>query len=100
MSATGTTAEEKRIFHRWKIDSEVTIECNGEHSTALCKDLSGAGMLLEATQAYSIGAEMKVAIARKDETHLPFNALAEVSRVEDGEGGNYIVGLSIKEILD
>jgi hypothetical protein len=100
MSATSSTAEEKRIFHRWKIDSEVSIACNGENSIALCKDLSGAGMLIEAEQAFSVGDEMTVSIEKKDETHLPFNAIAEVSRIEDGAAGKFIIGLSIKEIID
>jgi hypothetical protein len=100
MSATSRTDEEKRIFHRWKIDSEVAIECKGEKSTALCKDLSGAGMLIEAEQALSVGDEITVSIEKKDETHLPFNAIAEVSRVEDGAAGRFIIGLSIKEIID
>ena len=100
MSASEKTAEEKRIFHRWKIDSEVAIECNGQNSTALCKDLSGAGMLVEAEKAFSVGDEMTVSIEKKDETHLPFNAIAEVSRIEDGAQGKFIIGLSIKEIID
>ena len=100
MSATEKTAEEKRSFRRWKIDSEVAIECNGENSTALCKDLSGAGMLIESEQTYTVGDEMTISIEKKDETHLPFNALAEVSRIEDGAAGKFIIGLSIKEIID
>lgn len=100
MSATETKAGEKRIFHRWKIDSEVTIECNGESSKALCKDLSGAGMLIETQQLFTVGDPLTVAIEKKDETHLPFNAITEVSRIEEGAAGKYIVGLSIVEILD
>lgn len=100
MSATSKTAEEKRIFHRWKIDSEVAIDCKGEKSTALCKDLSGAGMLIESDKTFSVGDEMTVLIEKKDETHLPFNAVAEVSRIEDGAAGKFIIGLSIKEIID
>lgn len=100
MAATETKADEKRIFHRWKIDSEVLIEFQGSNSKGLCKDLSGAGMLIETEQNFAVGDAMKVSIEKKDETHLPFNAQAEVSRVEEGEAGRYIVGLAIKEILD
>ena len=100
MSAMEPTAAEKRIFHRWKIDSLVQIECKGKHSTALCKDLSGAGMLVETDQPFSVGDELKVSIERKEETHLPFNAMATVSRIEEGEAGKQILGLSIREILD
>ncbi len=100
MSASESTANEKRIFHRWKIDSEVIIDYQGKPFSAICKDLSGAGMLIESSDTFTVGDEMKVSIEKKSETHLPFNALVEVSRIEEGEAGKYIIGLSIKEILD
>lgn len=39
---------EKRDFIRMKLDTPVTIRCEGRESVALCRDLSASGLLLEA----------------------------------------------------
>ncbi len=90
--------DEKRDFIRMKIDSEVIVWHDGKEYQATCKDLSGSGMLLETNTAFPLGESLDVLIQQKGSNHDPFNATAEVSRVDADAEGAYTVGLSIKQI--
>ena len=98
MSSTDRSYNEKRDFIRMRINSTVNIHHQGSEFKGVCKDLSGAGMLVEADQTLDTGSEVTITIEQKSETLLPFNASAEVTRTETGKNGKYIIGLSIKEI--
>ncbi|MEH6556378.1 MAG: PilZ domain-containing protein [Oceanicoccus sp.] len=98
MSASDRNGNEKRDFVRMKIDSEVTIRQGDTDYQAVCKDLSGTGMLLQTTTAFACGDTVDVLIEQKSSGHDSFSATAEVSRVEDNGDQSYTVGLSIKEI--
>lgn len=100
MSSIDRSFNEKRDFIRMRINSPVAISQDGNAYTGVCKDLSGAGMLIEIDHEFVVGSNVEIAIPQKSETHLPFNAVAEVSRVEAGAGDTYIVGLSITDIQD
>lgn len=100
MSSIDRSYNEKRDFIRMRINSPVSISQDGSEYTGVCKDLSGAGMLVETSHAFTEGASVEIAIPQQSETHLPFNALAEVSRVEAAPNDMYIVGLSITDIRD
>lgn len=97
MASIDRSYSEKRDFIRMKINSPVAINCDGKDYLGVCKDLSGAGMLVEMETTLPIGADLKVSIEQKGETHLPFHASATVSRVEPIDD-KYLVGLSITEI--
>lgn len=97
MASIDRSYNEKRDFIRMKINSPVSISCDGDTILAVCKDLSGAGMLVEAEKALTLGAELTVSIEQKGDTHLPFNATATVSRVEPIDD-KFLIGLSINEI--
>ena len=99
MASIDRSYSEKRDFIRMRVNSPVAIHHAGQDYQGFCKDLSGAGMLLETDRAFDIGTEVEVSIEQKCETHLPFNARATVSRVEDN-GDTYLVGLSITDILN
>lgn len=98
MSSIDRTYNEKRDFIRMRVNSSVNIDQDGNHFKGICRDLSGAGMLIETDQLFEIGAQLRISIEQKGETHLPFNAQAEVSRVEPGPDDKHIIGLEIKEI--
>ena len=100
MSNNDRSYNEKRDFIRMKINSQLTIRQDGQDYAGVCKDLSGAGMSVESEQSFALGSEIEVSIAQQGETHLPFNATTEVSRVETTENGQFSIGLSIKEIRD
>lgn len=100
MSSIDKNYNEKRDFIRMRINSQVAIRHNGNNYQAVCKDLSGAGMLIETEQAFKTGDQLEVKIEPKGENHLPFNATAEVQRVEVGDNGLLTVGLAITEIQE
>lgn len=99
MSVADRSYQEKRDFIRMKVTSAMTIKHAGQTYEAVCKDLSGAGLLAECEQAFSLGDELEVLIPQKGETHQAFNALVEVSRADQISDNQYSLGLSIKNIL-
>ena len=98
MASFDRNYNEKRDFIRMKINSEVTISQAGDKHSGICRDLSGAGMSVETDYAFSTGSKLDVAIEQKGDTHLPFHASAEVTRVDEIEEGKFLIGLSILEI--
>ncbi len=89
---------EKRNFIRMKVDTPVDLTTQGGDSRtvkAICKDLSGTGMLVEVDETLAIGTQLTVSITSGKN---PFEADAEVSRSRAGTNGKYILGLKIKEI--
>ena len=100
MSSIDKSYNEKRDYIRMRINSAVHIRQAGNEYEGICKDLSGAGMLVETNQAFEIGSTLEISIDQKVETHLPFNATAEVSRVDEAPDSNYIIGLAITQISE
>lgn len=99
MASIDRSYSEKRDFIRMRVNSPVVLRHEGNDYQGFCKDLSGAGMLVETDRPFDIGAAVDVSIEQKCETHLPFHASATVSRVDPGDE-TYLVGLSITEIHD
>ena len=100
MSTIDRAYNEKRDFIRMKINSQLIIRQGDAEYRGTCKDLSGAGMSVESDQSFELGSEVDVSIAQQGDTHLPFNATAEVSRIEPTGNDKYIIGLSIKDIRE
>lgn len=61
---------EKRDFIRMKLDTPVTIRCEGRESVALCRDLSASGLLLEAQSELAPGDHLRVSIPSTHELSL------------------------------
>lgn len=99
MASRDRSYSEKRDYIRMKINSPVAIHLGGKDYVGVCKDLSGAGMLVETEKTFDIGTRLEVSIEQKGENRLPFHASATVSRVET-IGDKYLVGLSITDIHD
>ena len=100
MSSIDRSFSEKRNFIRMKVNSEVSLQSQGKSCTGKCKDISGSGMRVETSEAFSVGEEVQVAINQKGENHLPFHAIAEVSRVDCIDDDHFSIGLSIIEIQE
>jgi hypothetical protein len=100
MSSIDRDFSEKRNFIRMRINSDVNLESNGQQYTGICRDISGSGLLVETQQAFTLGDEVRISIPQKSETHLPFNATTEVTRVSNGSEDRYIIGFSIIELLE
>ena len=100
MSAADRNYQEKRDFIRMQVSSDMSIKHAGQEHSAICKNLSGAGLLIECKQPFNPGDEIEVLIPQKGETHQPFHAITEVNRVEAIAEDKYHIGLSIKSILN
>lgn len=90
---------EKRGFIRLRVNTPVQVQMGAEHFTAVCKDLSGSGMLMATERALAVGTELDIRIEQEGENRLPFHASAKVARVDE-EGDGYIVGLALTTIHD
>jgi len=89
---------EKRNFIRMKVDTPVELTISGDKSRvvrAICKDLSGTGMLVEVEETIELGTELVVAITSGKN---PFEADAEVTRSRTSSNGRFIIGLKISDI--
>ena len=100
MALNEKTADEKRDFVRMSINSHVDIRYAGNSYPAVCKNLSGAGMSLETIQSFDIGTVLQITIQQENTKLQPFVADASVARVDAGQDGKFMIGLSITEIFD
>jgi c-di-GMP-binding flagellar brake protein YcgR len=93
---------EKRNFIRMKIDTpaDVIIENQGQQIQAVCRDLSGGGMLIESPQTLDIGLELTVRLASHHLNSPMLKARAVVARVKENRSGSFTLGLEILEMLD
>ncbi|WP_275887267.1 PilZ domain-containing protein [Pseudomonas aeruginosa] len=89
---------EKRDFIRMKLDTPVTIRCEGRESVALCRDLSASGLLLEAQSELAPGDHLRVSIPSTHETLTGLELEARVVRCERLGPGRQSLGLSIVAI--
>lgn len=93
---------EKRTFTRIKTDTPAEVLLRGQNKRfrAICRDLSGSGMLMESRVGLKIGTEVEVKlVSHYGETPM-LKALAKVARLERQSTGNFILGLELLEILD
>ncbi len=91
---------EKRTFIRMRVDTPVLLTLADGSNTeieAICKDLSGTGMLVEVDHQIALGTKLHVNIKS---AKAPFSANAEVARIKTSPSGNYIHGLKLNEIND
>ena len=95
---------EKRDFIRMKVNAEVTLIVNadGKEISGKCKDLSGAGMLIQiGDDEVAVGSQclatIKTTYEKLDDPD--FKARIEINRVDALDEGGQIVGASIIEIL-
>lgn len=75
--------EEKRNFIRMKVDTMVTFtKADGkDRYEGRCRNLSGAGMLLETQKKLEMGDRLKVTIPSEGPDFAPLEAIVEVVRV-------------------
>ncbi|MGK0498791.1 MAG: hypothetical protein ACJAYG_000422 [Oceanicoccus sp.] len=99
MSSIDRCFNEKRNFIRMKINSDVIMTVIGEQYRGVCKNLSGTGMSIETSNSFEQNTQLELSIAQQGETHLPFNARGQISRVEKVSEGRYMIGISISEIF-
>jgi hypothetical protein len=102
MSVTSRAHQEKRSFIRMHIDTMVSFTL-GSSSTqryeARCKDISGAGMLLETNKKLVLGQKLHVEVPSEGLGFENLQALVEVIRVEAFPNKHlFLVGVVIKKV--
>lgn len=91
---------EKRNFIRMKINTPIQVTVGNEQFVARCKDLSGAGVLIQTDRAVALGTTVEIYIEPDGDKHLPFRASGEIVRVDPVNPSGYILGLSLTAIHD
>ena len=95
--------EEKRSFIRMRVDTMVTFtKLEGkERYEGRCRNLSGAGMLLETEKKLEIGDRLKVTIPSEGPEFSPLDAVVEVVRVTPQPDLHFFrLGVIIKNICN
>lgn len=93
--------DEKRNFPRMRIDHRLTFGLAGETDSTegRCTNLSAHGVLFTTQRPLPVGAQMELNITPEKSIIAPFNAQAEVVRVEQDESlSAYRVAARITQI--
>jgi hypothetical protein len=101
MSLTDRIYDEKRNFIRMKVDTVVSFtRLDGkERYEGRCRNLSGAGMLLETDKKLTIGDRLKVTVPSERPNFAPLDAIVEVVRVDPIPSlHKFMLGLVIRQI--
>lgn len=93
---------EKRSFIRLKIDAMVTFTIQGgsqERYQGRCKNISGAGLLIETEKKLKVGEKLLVTVPSDNSEFKNLNTSVEVIRCSAiADQHKYEVGLVIKQI--
>jgi hypothetical protein len=103
MILTERKYEEKRNFIRMKVDTMVSFQrADGkERYEGRCRNLSGAGMLLETDKKLQIGDRLKVTVPSEGPDFSPLDASVEVVRVDAIPNlHKFMIGVVIRKMGD
>lgn len=92
--------QEKRNFTRMRINTNVTFTVDGQDSVyqGRCKNISGAGMLLQTNHTFPLGTYLHLTVPSDQAEAHNINVLAEVKRVDTlEEHGQFELGIVVKE---
>lgn len=95
--------DEKRNFIRMKVDTMVTFtKIDGkERYEGRCRNLSGAGMLLETKKKLEMGERLRILIPAEGPGYAPLEAMVEVVRVTpEPDLHLYRSGVTIRQIYN
>jgi hypothetical protein len=95
--------EEKRNYVRVKVSTPLlfTLNKNSERYEGLCRDLSGAGILIETTKKLKVGDHLHVTIPPTQSNQNPFSAITEVVRIDPiNDRHIYQAGTVIKKVIE
>lgn len=101
MAIIERTYEEKRSYIRMKVDTAIyfTMAGNADRYEGRCRDLSGAGMLIESGKKLQIAQRLNVSVPAQGPDFQSLNALVEVIRVRPyPDQHKFEYGLLIRKI--
>ncbi|UZE94711.1 PilZ domain-containing protein [Alkalimarinus alittae] len=88
---------EKRDFIRMKVDTTIrlTFDDSEKTMTAVCKDLSGTGMLIETSDALAENSEFHTSLPSSNPAFPAFETKVKVIRCAESEDGRFLIGTEI-----
>ena len=94
------TWDEKRDFIRMKVDTEVTLAVDNSDvkMNGYCRDLSGAGMLIEVEEEVTTGATCRTTLPSTNDAFPSLDATIKVLRCTQIDESKYQLGTEIIEI--
>ncbi|MBI6813035.1 PilZ domain-containing protein [Pseudomonas amygdali] len=95
MSGNDRNYEEKRDYIRMRVEADVNLIRAGQVIPAVCIDLSSSGMQVQAPRSFQVGDKLSVSIDSDHPALKGLEAETEVVWVNDEEGGEQKLGLSI-----
>lgn len=101
MNWSNRASDEKRGFIRMKLDAMVsyTIEGKQERYEGRCKNISGAGLLLETNKKITQGTRLNITIPSENPNIENLNATVEVIRSTPiPDQHKYELGVAIRQI--
>ena len=102
MTLSQISSSEKRSFIRLKIDTIVTFTITGgssERYQGRCKNISGAGLLIETEKKLRVGDKLLVTVPTESAEFSNLNTSVEVIRCTNIQGQHkFEAGLVIKKI--
>ncbi|MDB6051696.1 MAG: hypothetical protein JWR17_4442 [Pseudomonas sp.] len=95
MSQNDRDYAEKRDYIRMRVDADITLLYAGQIIPAVCVDLSGSGMQVQASRAFKVGDKLSVRIDSEHSALKGLEAETEVVWLADLEEGGQKIGLTI-----
>ncbi|QEY58774.1 PilZ domain-containing protein [Pseudomonas sp. C27(2019)] len=88
---------EKRDFIRMRVETEITLECDGINYDAVCIDLSSTGMQIETSGSVPLseGQSIRVLIPSAHSKLSSLQAETIIRRLETLDDGRQALGLEI-----
>lgn len=103
MSLNDRSYQEKRDFIRMRIDADINflIEGKTERYSGRCKNISGAGILIETDKKLEVGTVLEVVVPSESTEIDNLEASVEVIRVEaQPNSHSFLLGTVIKKITN
>ncbi|MFD2230564.1 PilZ domain-containing protein [Alkalimarinus sediminis] len=88
---------EKRDFIRMKVDTQISLSFENSDltMTAVCKDLSGTGMLIETDDPLAENSEFHTSLPSSNPAFPAFETKVKVIRCEESDNGKFLIGAEI-----
>ncbi len=94
------TWDEKRDFIRMRVDTEITLAVDNSDIkvNGYCRDLSGAGMLIEVEEELTAGSTCRTSLPSSNNAFPALDATVKVLRCTQIDENKYQIGAEIVEI--
>lgn len=98
MSMADRSFQEKRDYIRMRMEAPVTLVHGTERLSAMCRDLSSSGMLLETEGILKAGDLVEVIIPSGNASIQDLHAHGRVVRVSETHSGKHAIGIEVSQM--